>query len=79
MHFLNAINEKPTFGRIANFHILCANMDAAESTDESADDITAAETAPSPEIYLRTSAGNFADLQTLQPNTIKTTFMFKIT
>lgn len=27
-------------------------MDAAESTDESAEDITAADTAPSPEIYL---------------------------
>lgn len=33
---------------MANFQIFLANMDAADSTDESADDMTAAETAPNP-------------------------------
>lgn len=38
-----------TLGRIVSFHMLWANMEAAESTEESAEDITAAETAPRPE------------------------------
>lgn len=37
-----------TSGRMVSFQMLCANIDAAESTEESADDITAAETAPRP-------------------------------
>ena len=40
--------QQLTCGRMVNFQMLCANMDAADSTDESAEDITAADIAPSP-------------------------------
>lgn len=43
------IRRSLTLGRIVSFHMLWANIEAAESTEESAEDITAAETAPRPE------------------------------
>lgn len=42
------ISISDAFCRNINLYTLRANIDAAESTDESAEDITAADTAPNP-------------------------------
>lgn len=48
--FSSLLKNPPTWGRMVSFQMLWANIEAAERTDESAEDITAADTAPRPGI-----------------------------